>query len=67
MLKISFTAHKDVDYVILDILIPFLDFLPPPVGIGKGRLVSNVICDNDGVGTVVVKLSFDLFRIISIH
>ena len=60
MLKVSFTAHKDVDYVILDILIPFLDFLPPPVGVGKGRLVSNVIGDNDGVGTHVVKLSFNL-------
>ena len=50
MLKISFASHKDVDYVIISILIlPVLDPLPPPVGVGKGRLVCNVIRDDDGV------------------
>ena len=49
MLKISFTSHQDVDDVILGILIPFLNPLPPLAGVGKGRLVSNVIRDDDGV------------------
>ena len=61
MLKISFAADKDVDDVILVVLIPLLDPLPPLVSVGKGRLVGDVISDNDGVGTGVVKLSFDFF------
>ena len=61
MLEVSFAADKNVDNVILVVLIPLLNPLPPLVSVGKGRLVGDVISDNDGVGTGVVKLSFDIF------
>ena len=61
MLKVSFAADKDVDNIILVVLVPLLDPLPPLVSVGEGRLVGDVIGDDDGVGTGVVKLSFDLF------
>ena len=64
MLKIRFAANKNMDDVILVVLIPLLDPLPPLVGVGEGRLVGDVISDNDGVGAGVVKLSFDSFNII---
>ena len=64
MLEVSFAADKHMDNVILVVLIPLLDPLPPLVSVGEGRLVGDVIRDDDGVGAGVVKLSFDLFSII---
>lgn len=54
MFEVSFAAHKDVDNVILVLLIPLLDPLPPLVDVAEGRLVGNIICDDDGMGTGVV-------------
>ena len=54
MLEVSFAAHKDVDNVILVLLIPLLDPLPPLVDVAEGRLVCDVIRYNDGMGTGVV-------------
>ena len=65
MLEIRLAANKDVDYVILDVLIPLLDPLPPLVDVPEGRLVGDVIRNDDGMSTGVVKLSFDLFYIIA--
>ena len=54
MLEIRFAANKDMDNVILDVLIPLLDPLPPFVDVPKGRLIGDVIHDNDSMGTGVV-------------
>ena len=64
MLEVSFAADKHMDNVILVVLIPLLDPLPPLVSVGEGRLVGDVIRDDDGMGTGVVKLSFDFFTLI---
>ena len=64
MQEIRFAANKDMDNVILAVLIPLLDSLPPLVDVAKGRLVGNVVCEDDGMGTGVVKLPFDLYYII---
>ena len=54
MLEICFAANKDMDNVILAVLIPLLDSLPPLVDVPKGRLICDVIRDDDGMGTGVV-------------
>ena len=64
MLEVSFAADKHMDNVILVVLIPLLDPLPPLVSVGEGRLVGDVIRDDDGMGTGVVKLSFDFFTLL---
>lgn len=64
MLEIRLAANKDLDHVILDVLIPLLDPLPPLVDVSEGRLVGDVIRNDDGMSTSVVQLSFDLFYII---
>ena len=54
MLEIRLAANKDVDHVILDVLIPLLDPLPPLVDVSEGRLVGDVIRNDDGMSTSVV-------------
>ena len=54
MLEIGLAAHKDVDNVILVLLIPLLDPLPPLVDVPEGRLICDVIRDDDCMGTGVV-------------
>ena len=54
MLEICFAANKYMDNVILAVLIPLLNPLPPLVDVSEGRLIGDVICDDDCMSTGVV-------------